>query len=102
MAKPRIAEVRLVASLLDPDGSGGEDAMALAREICEALEAEYAKREIWVVVNRVITGTPVVVNGPFPTRLKAEKYLQQLPFNGYGQHKDVGGYAKLLREPIDN
>lgn len=100
MAKPRPTEIRLVASLLDPDGSGGEDARDLAQEIIEALDKDREKREEYVVINRVITGTPLVVTGKFTTKNAAVKYAEQLPFNGLGQHLDVGAWVKLIREPM--
>lgn len=100
MPKPRPTEVKLVASLLDPDGSGGDDAKDLAIEIIEALDKDREKREEWVVINRVITGTPLVVTGKFTTKNAAIKYAEQLPFNGLGQHSDVGAWVKVIREPV--
>lgn len=99
MAKPRPTEIKLVASLLDPEGSGGEDALALAQEIIEALDESRAKRDQYVLVHRNITGTPLIVSGVFNTELQAKKFAESMTFDGYGTHKDVGAYIKKVRDP---
>jgi hypothetical protein len=98
MAKPRPTEIRLVASLLDPEGSGGEDALALAQEIIEALDESRAKREQYVLVHRNITGTPLIISGVFVTENQAKKYAESMSFEGIGTHKDVGAYIRKIRE----
>jgi hypothetical protein len=92
MAKPRPTEIRLVASLLDPDTENSEDAAALAIEIIEALDKSRTKRESFIVVAKLADWVPLQAWGEFSTRLQAEKFFPHLSAPGAG---GKGAIARL-------
>jgi hypothetical protein len=91
MAKPRPTEIKLVASLLDPDAENPEDATALAVEIIEALDKSRLKRESFVVVAKLADWTPLQAWGEFSTKLQAEKFFPHL------SSPDTGGKGMIAR-----
>jgi hypothetical protein len=93
MAKPRPTEVKLVASLLDPDNATSEDAMDLATEIIEALDKSRAKRESYILVAQLAHWAPVQSFGEFSTKLQAEKFVKNLS----AVDKDGVGKAVVCR-----
>jgi hypothetical protein len=78
MGKPRPTEIKLVASLLDPDAENSEDASALAIEIIEALDKSRIKRDSFIVVAKLADWAPLQAWGEFSTRLQAEKFFPHL------------------------
>lgn len=93
MAK-RPTEVRLVASLLDPDNSDSENATLLAEEIIEALDESRDKRDSFILVAQLASWAPVQAIGEFNTRLQAEKFVKHL------SSPDKGGKAVVCRMEI--
>jgi hypothetical protein len=92
VAKPRPTEVKLVASLLDPDAENSEDAASLAIEIIEALDKSRNKRESFIVVAKLADWVPLQAWGEFSTRLQAEKFFPHLAAPG-----PDGGKAAIAR-----
>ncbi len=98
MGKPRPTEIKLVASLLDPDAENSEDASALAIEIIEALDASRLKRESFIVVAKLADWAPLQAWGEFSTRLQAEKFFPHLASPDPGGGK---GMIARLEHPDD-
>lgn len=75
---PRPTEVKLVAKMMDPDVS--EDAMELARNIIDALDAARADREQWLVSARTMREGPTLTVGPWSTKNQALKAAGKIAF----------------------
>lgn len=78
MARPRPTEIKLVANLLDPDGTSSESAAELAVEIIEALDESRGKRDSYILVAQLARWAPVQAWGEFNTKLQAEKFVKNL------------------------
>ena len=78
MARPRPTEIKLVASLLDPDNTNSESAAELAVEIIEALDESRYKRESYILVAQLARWAPVQAWGEFSTKLQVEKFMKNL------------------------
>jgi hypothetical protein len=78
MAKPRPTEIKLVASLLDPDAPNSEGATELAYEIIEALDKSRVKRESFIVVAQLASWAPLQSWGEFSTKNQAIKFTSSL------------------------
>jgi hypothetical protein len=91
MSRPRPTEVKLVASLLDPDNTNSESATELAEEIIESLDKARGKRESFVLVAQLASWAPVQAWGEFSTKLQAEKFVKHLA------SPDGGGKARVVR-----
>ena len=78
MARPRPTEIKLVASLLDPDNTNSESAAELAVEIIEALDESRGKRDAYVLVGQLARWAPVQAWGEFSTKLQVEKFMKNL------------------------
>ena len=91
MARPRPTEIKLVANLLDPDGTSSESAAELAVEIIEALDEARGKRDSYILVAQLARWSPVQAWGEFSTKLQAEKFVSQLA------SPDGGGKAVVVR-----
>jgi len=78
MPRPRPTEIKLVASLLDPDNTNSESAAELAVEIIEALDESRYKRESYILVAQLARWAPVQAWGEFSTKLQAEKFVKNL------------------------
>lgn len=91
MARPRPTEIKLVANLLDPDGTSSESAAELAVEIIEALDESRGKRDSYILVAQLAKWCPVQAWGEFSTKLQAEKFVSQLA------SPDGGGKAVVVR-----
>ena len=78
MPRPRPTEIKLVASLLDPDNTNSESAAELAVEIIEALDESRYKRESYILVAQLARWAPVQAWGEFSTKLQVEKFMKNL------------------------
>ena len=78
MARPRPTEIKLVANLLDPEGSASESASELAVEIIEALDIARGKRDSYILIAQLARWAPVQAWGEFNTQLQAEKFVKHL------------------------
>ncbi len=92
MARPRPTEIKLVASLLDPDNTNSESAAELAVEIIEALDESRYKRESYILVAQLARWAPVQAWGEFSTKLQAEKFAKNLS----AVDKDEPGKAVIV------
>lgn len=89
----RPTEVRLVASLLDPDNTDSENATSLAEEIIEALDESRDKRDSFILVAQLASWAPVQAWGEFSTRLQVEKFAKNLS----SADKNENGRAVIVR-----
>lgn len=89
----RPTEVRLVASLLDPDNMDSENATSLAEEIIEALDESRDKRDSFILVAQLASWAPVQAWGEFSTRLQVEKFAKNLS----SADKNENGRAVIVR-----
>lgn len=89
----RPTEVRLVASLLDPDNTDSENATSLAEEIIEALDESRDKRDSFILVAQLASWAPVQAWGEFSTRLQVERFAKNLS----SADKNENGRAVIVR-----
>lgn len=75
---PRPTEVKLLAKMMDPDVS--DDALALAKDMIEALDKSREDRDSWLASARTMKGGPIVTVGPFSTQTQAMKAMGKIPF----------------------
>jgi phosphoribosylcarboxyaminoimidazole (NCAIR) mutase len=70
--------VKLLAKMMDPTCS--DDALDLAKEMIEALDASRTKRDMWIVSARTMKNAPVITVGVFSTKNQAMKAASTIPF----------------------
>lgn len=74
--KPTPRELRAVAGVLDPSVS--EDALDMAREVIEALDAVRSTKDQWIVVARPLANGPYLAVGSWTTKKQAMKASESL------------------------
>lgn len=87
MARLKPTELRLIASLIDPDGENPEAATALAGEIITALDEKREGDDQWVICARLADWAPITAYGPWSTQNQAIKFAKNL--SGEGQPRAV-------------
>ncbi len=75
---PRITEVKLLATMMDPACS--DDAQDLARSMIEALDESRTKRDMWIVSARTMKKAPIINVGVYSTKNQAMKAAKGIPF----------------------
>lgn len=78
MAKPKPTEIRLIADLLDPDGSNPEGARDLAEEIIVKLDIKRKDDDRYVICARLAPYAPITAYGPWSTQNQAVKFSKNL------------------------
>lgn len=74
-----------------------EDALALARDMIEALDDARQDREQWVASARLLHNGPMISIGPYSTKNQALKALGRLSAADSGP--DVGGLVHRMNSP---
>lgn len=87
MARLKPTEVRLIASLIDPDGENPDAATALAGEIITALDDKREGDDQWIICARLAQWAPITAYGTWSTLNQAMKFAKNL--SGEGQPRAV-------------